>query len=82
MPLEKLQSALASVHFVAAESPGSTEDAEAFAAATADLHCCSNTVVQNDKESWRRLMRTELRDRKLLARSALSLSFPAGQSSH
>ena len=46
------------------------------------MHCCSSTVVQNDKESWLRLMRAELRDRKLIARSALNVSFPAGQTTH
>lgn len=79
VPLEKLQNALASVRFVAAQPSNS---AEAFAAATADLHCCSSIIVHNDKESWRRLMRAELRDRKLLARSALTVSFPAGQTTH
>lgn len=79
VPLEKLQNALASVRFVAAQPFGT---AKAFAATTADLHCCSSTTIHNDKESWRRLMRGELRDCKLLARSGLSVSFPAGPSTH
>lgn len=79
VPLEKLQNALASVRFVAAQPSGA---AKTFAATTADLHCCSSTVINNDKESWRRLMRAELRDCKLLARSGLSVSFPAAQSTH
>lgn len=79
VPLEKLQNALASVRFVAAQTSSS---AETISATIADLHCCSSTVVHNDKESWQRLMRAELRDRKLLARSALSVSFPAGQTTH
>lgn len=79
VPLEKLQNDLASVRFIAAQPCSS---AETFAATTADLHCCSSTVLHNDKESWRRLMRAELRDRKLLARSALNVSFPAGQITH
>ena len=79
VPLEKLQNDLASVRFISAQPSSS---AETIAATAADLHCCSSTVLHNDKESWRRIWRAELRDRKLLARSGLSISFPAAQATH
>lgn len=72
--LERLQTSLASVKFVAVQAAGAAESL--FPTATSDLHCCSSVVIHNDKESWQRVLRAELRDRKLTERC--QLSFPGG----
>ena len=67
--LEALRGALISVRFIAAEAAETPESGDAVPHdILGEFHNCSSTVIYNDRESWRRTMRAELRERKLTAR--------------
>ena len=80
--LEALRGALISVRFVAAEAAAPPESGDAVPHdILGEFHNCSSTVIYNDRESWRRTMRAELRERKLTARCApIPLLAPAAPS--